>query len=57
MASRMAGVAVSKMTSMGEAGMLFSTVMELLTAWLEDLGPLADHVGDSCQWFIRDAHE
>ncbi|OXG10991.1 hypothetical protein C366_06495 [Cryptococcus neoformans Tu401-1] len=42
-ASRMAGVAVSKMTSMGEAGMLFSTVMELLTAWLEDLGPLADH--------------
>ncbi|KIR32183.1 hypothetical protein I352_05415 [Cryptococcus deuterogattii MMRL2647] len=42
-ASRMAGVAASKMASMGEAGMLFSTVMELLTAWLEDLGPLADH--------------
>lgn len=39
----MAGVAANKMTSMGEAGMLFSIVMELLTAWLEDLGPLADH--------------
>lgn len=51
----MAGVAANKMTSMGEAGMLFSIVMELLTAWLEDLGPLADHVGDSCQRFIRES--
>lgn len=52
----MAGVAASKMASMGEAGMLFSTVMELLTAWLEDLGPLADHVGDTCGRFMRVAH-
>ncbi|WVQ73477.1 hypothetical protein IAR50_003049 [Cryptococcus sp. DSM 104548] len=43
MASKIAGIAANKMAVMGEAGVLFSTVMELLTAWLEDLGPLADH--------------
>ncbi|ODN74054.1 hypothetical protein L202_07524 [Cryptococcus amylolentus CBS 6039] len=43
MASKIAGIAANKMAVMAEAGVLFSTVMELLTAWLEDLGPLADH--------------
>ncbi|WVO14301.1 hypothetical protein L204_101933 [Cryptococcus depauperatus] len=41
-ASKMAGITVSKMVNMGEAGVLFSTVMEILTKWLEDLGTLAE---------------
>lgn len=48
MVFRMVGVVVNKMISMGEVGMLFFIVMELLMVWLEDLGFLVDYVGDSC---------
>ncbi|KAK8858838.1 hypothetical protein IAR55_003068 [Kwoniella newhampshirensis] len=41
-ASKMAGVALERLTAMLDANLFFSTLMDLLTAWLEDLGTLAD---------------
>ncbi|WVR06582.1 hypothetical protein IAU60_003614 [Kwoniella sp. DSM 27419] len=41
-ASRIAGVALERMTAVANAGVIFTTSMDLLTAWLEDLGTLAD---------------
>ncbi|WVF68781.1 hypothetical protein IAT40_003553 [Kwoniella sp. CBS 6097] len=40
--SRIAGIALERMTAMVDAGVTFTTLMDLLTAWLEDLGALAD---------------
>nr|XP_018262073.1 uncharacterized protein I303_05088 [Kwoniella dejecticola CBS 10117]OBR84231.1 hypothetical protein I303_05088 [Kwoniella dejecticola CBS 10117] len=42
MASKMAGIALERMTAVVDADVIFSTLMELVTAWLEDLGALAD---------------
>ncbi|OCF56840.1 hypothetical protein L486_05695 [Kwoniella mangroviensis CBS 10435] len=42
LASKMAGIALERMTSVVDAEVIFSTLMELVTAWLEDLGALAD---------------
>nr|XP_019013028.1 uncharacterized protein I206_02525 [Kwoniella pini CBS 10737]OCF51809.1 hypothetical protein I206_02525 [Kwoniella pini CBS 10737] len=42
MASKMAGIALERMSSVVDADVIFSTLMELVTAWLEDLGALAD---------------
>lgn len=44
MASKMAGIALERMTAVVDANAIFSTLMELVTAWLEDLGALADQV-------------
>ncbi|WWD18729.1 hypothetical protein CI109_103183 [Kwoniella shandongensis] len=41
-ASKMAGVALERMATMLDANVVFSVLMDLLTAWLEDLGTLAD---------------
>ncbi|OCF37304.1 hypothetical protein I316_01213 [Kwoniella heveanensis BCC8398] len=40
--SRIAGIALERMTAIVDAGVTFTTLMDLLTAWLEDLGALAD---------------
>ncbi|WRT68054.1 uncharacterized protein IL334_005029 [Kwoniella shivajii] len=42
LASKMAGIALERMTAVVDANVVFSTLMELVTAWLEDLGALAD---------------
>ncbi|WWC96533.1 hypothetical protein V866_003401 [Kwoniella sp. B9012] len=42
LASKMAGIALERMTAVVDAEVIFSTLIELVTAWLEDLGALAD---------------
>lgn len=43
-ASNLALAALERMSTMADAGLLFSIHLDLLTAWLEDLGALASKV-------------
>nr|XP_019045323.1 hypothetical protein I302_05712 [Kwoniella bestiolae CBS 10118]OCF24253.1 hypothetical protein I302_05712 [Kwoniella bestiolae CBS 10118] len=58
LASKMAGIALERMTAVVDAEVIFSTLMELVTAWLEDLGALADQdvVYRSLPRLLRHSH-
>ena len=51
-AAAIAGSALEKMAVMGDERLLFSTQLDLLTSWLEDLGVLAGKVGVSSSFHL-----